>query len=402
MFRLRSCTVRQRFDRCLQGVARTGLCCTLLLAASACLFACPKTDDEVRRVAGLNGIPEADAEFLIARIAEVEKSQRAIVSCDGMSKWRRDRLLAAVEDWARSFPGPEGRTEATTRGHTWGIMQMIAPLFVVPPRHTPPDAALVIDSQLREFRELVSEALGTRIRAYVAEACTSTDGQSPGLSSDDIDILTESVIDDVLMSAALPKDDDVSPGPRIPLPSAVFSETKRRVQAAAEAFHPTRTIPIHGEIAESLIAARAAGDDLEVARLIGGLRIELITHMAFGWRSNDLPQAILAKAYGDTIPPAVAAEFREHTKVLESMIDTVAIKTGIDELLALDKASQDRWVEERRRDFAEVVARQPQSQSQPSSIGSPDHRRLMFVAVNAAIVALLAAVVWWRRRKLPG
>ncbi|MBJ7434006.1 MAG: hypothetical protein JHC62_06175, partial [Microbacteriaceae bacterium] len=152
-------------------------------------------------MAGLNGIPEADAEFLIARIAEVEKSQRAIVSCDGMSKWRRDRLLAAVEDWARSFPGPEGRTEATTRGHTWGIMQMIAPLFVVPPRHTPPDAALVIDSQLREFRELVSDALGTRIRAYVAEACTSTDGQSPGLSSDDIDTLTESVIDDVLMSA---------------------------------------------------------------------------------------------------------------------------------------------------------------------------------------------------------
>lgn len=74
MFRLRSCTVRQRFDRCLQGVARVGLCGTLLLAASACLFACPKTDDEVRRVAGLNGIPEADAEFLIARIAEVEKS----------------------------------------------------------------------------------------------------------------------------------------------------------------------------------------------------------------------------------------------------------------------------------------------------------------------------------------
>lgn len=401
MFRLRSCTVRQRFDRCLQGVARVGLCGTLLLAASACLFACPKTDDEVRRVAGLNGIPEADAEFLIARIAEVEKSQRAIVSCDGMSKWRRDRLLASVEDWARGFPGPEGRTEATTRGHTWGIMQMIAPLFVVPPRDTPPDAALVIDSQLCEFRELVSEALGTRIRAYIAEACTSTDGQSPGLSSDDIDTLTESVIDDVLMSAALPKDDDVSPGPRIPLPSAVFSETKRRVQAAAEAFHPTRTIPIHGEIAESLLAARAAGDDLEVARLIGGLRIELITHMAFGWRSNDLPQAILAKAYGDTIPPAVAAEFREHTKVLESMIDTVAIKAGIDELLALDKARQDRWVEERRRDFAEVVARQPQSQSQPSSIGSPDHRRLMFVAVNAAIVALLAAVVWWRRRKLP-
>lgn len=401
MSRLRSCTVLQRFDGCLQGVARAGLCITLLLATSACLFACPMTDDEVRRVAGLNDIPEADANFLIARIAEVEKSPRAVVSCDGMSEWRRDRLRAAVEDWARSFPGRERRTEATTRGHTWGIMQMIAPLFVVPPRHTDPESSLVIDSQFREFRELVSEALGPRIRAYVAEACKSTDGQSPSLSSDDIDTLTESVIDDVLMSAALPKDDDVSPGPRLPLPSAVFSETKRRVQAAAEAFNPTRTIPIHGEVAESLLAARAAGDDLEAARLIGGLRIELITHMAFGWRSSDSPDVILSKAYGDTIPPDVAAEFREHTRVLESMIDSVAIKAGIDELLALDKANEDRWIEERRREFAEVVARLPQSQAQPSPVRSPDQRRLMFVVVNLAMVALLAAAVWWRRRKAP-
>ena len=280
-------------------------------------------------------------------------------------------------------------------------MQMIAPLFVVPPRRTAPDAAVVIDSQLRDFREVVSEALGARIRAYVAEACKSTDGQSPSLSSDDIDTLSEFVIDDVLIGVALPKGDDVSPGPRIPLPSGVFSETKRRVRAAAEAFHPTRTIPIHCEIAESLLAARAVGDDHETARLIGGLRIELITHMAFGWRSNDSPQAILAKAYGDTISPAVAAEFRGHNKVLESMIDTVAMRTGIDELLALNKASEDRWVEERRRDLADVVARLPQSQAQPSSIGAPDHRRLMVVAVNAAIVALLAAAVWWRRRKMP-
>jgi hypothetical protein len=123
--------------------------------------------------------------------------------------------------------------------------------------------------------------------------------------------------------------------------------------------------------------------------------------MAFGWRSSDSPDVILSKAYGDTIPPDVAAEFREHTRVLESMIDSVAIKAGIDELLALDKANEDRWIEERRREFAEVVARLPQSQAQPSPVRSPDQRRLMFVVVNLAMVALLAAAVWWRRRKAP-
>ena len=382
-------------------VTLSGVCFFLAIAVAQVAIASSETDREVTRVAQINGISESDAEFFAARIDAVERSPNAVVTFETMSPWRKKRLLAAIEDWARSFPGPERRTEATTRGHTWGIMQMIAPLFVVPPRRTAPDAAVVIDSQLRDFREVVSEALGARIRAYVAEACKSTDGQSPSLSSDDIDTLSEFVIDDVLMGVALPEGDDVSPGPRIPLPSGVFSETKRRVRAAAEAFHPTRTIPIHCEIAESLLAARAVGDDHETARLIGGLRIELITHMAFGWRSNDSPQAILAKAYGDTISPAVAAEFRGHNKVLESMIDTVAMRTGIDELLALDKASEDRWVEERRRDFADVVARLPQSQAQPSSIGAPDHRRLMVVAVNAAIVALLAAAVWWRRRKMP-
>jgi hypothetical protein len=84
------------------------------------------------------------------------------------------------------------------------------------------------------------------------------------------------------------------------------------------------------------------------------------------------------------------------------MIDTAAIKAGNEEYLALQIANEERWAAERQRDFAEVVARLPQNQvprAEQLSIAKGNSRGTIYLLVNVALVGLLAAVAWMRRRK---
>ena len=84
------------------------------------------------------------------------------------------------------------------------------------------------------------------------------------------------------------------------------------------------------------------------------------------------------------------------------MIDTAAAKAGIEEYLSIQQANDERWAAERQRDFAEVVARLPQNQvarAEQQPIARGNSRGTIYLVVNGALVGLLAAVAWMRRRK---
>jgi len=150
--------LRMRIDRAAVATL-SGLCCFLSIAVAQVANASPETDREVSRVAQIYSIPEADAEFFAARIAAVEQSPNAVVTFETMSAWRRNRLLRLIEEWAKGFPIPETRTQATTQGHSWYATQSIADLFVFPPMLTSPEEAAAIDSQMAEIRALLLEDL---------------------------------------------------------------------------------------------------------------------------------------------------------------------------------------------------------------------------------------------------
>jgi len=81
------------------------------------------------------------------------------------------------------------------------------------------------------------------------------------------------------------------------------------------------------------------------------------------------------------------------------MIDTAAMKAGNEELLAIQTANDERWVAERQRDFeALVLSHAPQAPEQLRSKKKADHPRLIYLLVNAALVAILAFIMWMRRR----
>jgi len=378
----------------------SGVCFFLAITVAQVAVASPETDREVTRVAQVVGISESDAEFFATRIDAAEQSPNAVVTFETMSPWRKKRLLAAIEQWAQSFPKPEGRTQTTTRGHSWSIMGQIAQLFLIPPRLTPPEEAAAIDSQIAELREILVEELFSKVRSAISTAVQSGDPESALLTAEDIDSLTATVIDNLLMGATLQKDDDLNPGPRWRISPSAFSEMKRRIREAAPATVVKHFLTFSESTVKSLLAARQAGDDSESQRLFDSVGTDLT------WSLRGSIESVFAgpleKAFADGCPGQVTTEYRKLKRTLEGMIDTAAAKAGIEEYLAIQKANEERWAAERQRDFAEVVARLPQNQvprAEQQSIAKGNSRGMIYLLVNVALVGLLAAVAWMRRRK---
>ncbi|MEN9666341.1 MAG: hypothetical protein RLZZ326_2704 [Planctomycetota bacterium] len=383
-------------------VALSRHCCFLAIAVAQVANASPETDREVKRVAQIHTIPDADAEFFAARIDAVEQSPNAVVVFETMSPWRQKRLLEFIEQWARTFPFPKERTQTITHGHSWSIMGQIAQLFVIPPRLTPPEEAAAIDSQMAELREILVEELFPKVRNSISTAVQSSDAESALLTAEDIDSLTATVIDSLLMSATLQKDDDLNPWPRWRIASSDFSETKRRIREAAAATVVKPPMPISENSVKSFLAARQAGDDSEAQRLSDSIVTDLLMGMGGDWRSTGPVVAVLDKAFRDARPASLETEYHTLSNILETMIDTAAIKAGNEERLAIEKANEERWAAERQRDFAEVVARLPQNQvprAEQLSIAKGNSRGTIYLFVNVALVGLLAAIAWMRRRK---
>ncbi|MCY3016845.1 MAG: hypothetical protein NT171_19405 [Planctomycetota bacterium] len=381
-------------------VTLSGVCFFLAIAVAQVAIASSETDREVTRVAQINGISESDAEFFAARIDAVEQSPNAVVTFETMSPWRKKRLLAAIEQWAQTFPKPEGRTQTTTRGHSWSIIGQIAQLYVIPPRLTPPEEAAAIDSQMAELREILVEELFSKVRSSISTAVQSSDAESSLLTAEDIDSLTATVIDNLLMGATLQKDDDLNPGPRWRISPSAFTEMKRRIREAAPATVVKHFLPFSESTVKSLFAARQAGDDSEAQRLFDSIGTDLT------WSLRESIESVFAgpleKAFADGCPGQVTTEYRKLKRTLEGMIDTAAAKAGIEEYLAIQQANDERWAAERQRDFAEVVARLPQNQvarAEQQSIAKGNSRGMIYLLVNVALVGLLAAVAWMRRRK---
>jgi len=383
-------------------MAISGLCCFMVIPVAQVANASPETDREVKRVAQIHAIPEADAKFFAARIDAVEQSTNAVVVFETMSPWRQKRLLEFIEQWARTFPFPKERTQTITHGHSWSIMGQIAQLFVIPPRLTPPEEAAAIDSQMAELREILVEELFPKVRNSISTAVQSSDAESALLTAEDIDSLTATVIDSLLMSATLQKDDDLSPWPRWRIASSGFSETKRRIREAAAATVVKPPMPISENSVKSFLAARKAGDNSESQRLSDSIVTDLLMGMGGDWRSTGPVVAVLDKAFRDVRPASLETEYHTLNNILETMIDTAAIKAGNEERLAIEKANEERWAAERQRDFAEVVARLPQNQvprAEQLSIAKGNSRGTIYLFVNVALVGLLAAIAWMRRRK---
>lgn len=381
-------------------VTLSGFCFFLAIAVAQVAIASSETDREVTRVAQINGISESDAEFFAARIDAVEQSPNAVVTFETMSPWRKKRLLAAIEQWAQTFPKPEGRTQTTTRGHSWSIMGQIAQLFVIPPRLTPPEEAAAIDSQMAELREILVEELFSKVRSSISTAVQSSDAESSLLTAEDIDSLTATVIDNLLMGATLQKDDDLNPGPRWRISPSAFTEMKHRIREAAPATVVKHFLPFSESTVKSLFAARQVGDDSEAQRLFDSIGTDLT------WSLRESIESVFAspleKAFADGCPGQVTTEYRKLKRTLEGMIDTAAAKAGIEEYLSIQQANDERWAAERQREFAEVVARLPQNQvprAEQQSIVKGNSRGMIYLLVNVALVGLLAAVAWMRRRK---
>jgi hypothetical protein len=381
-------------------VVLSGFCCLLAITVAHVANASPETDREVKRVAQVRGISESDAEFFAARIDTAEQSPNAVVTFEKMSPWRKKRLLEAIEQWAQTFPKPDGRTQTTTRGHSWSIMGQIAQLFVIPPRITPPEEAAAIDSQMAELREILVEELFPKVRSSISTAIQSSDAESSLLTAEDIDSLTATVIDNLLMGATLQKDDDLNPGPRWRISPSAFTEMKRRIREDAPATVVKHFLPFSESTVKSLFAARQAGDDSESQRLFDSIGTDLT------WSLRESIESVFAgsleKAFADGCPGQVTTEYRKLERTLEGMIDTAAIKAGIEEYLSIQQANDERWAAERQRDFAEVVARLPQNQvarAEQQSIAKGNSRGTIYLLVNVALVGLLAAVAWMRRRK---
>ena len=383
-------------------VVISGLCCFMVIPVAQVANASPETDREVKRVAQIHAIPEADAKFFAARIDAVEQSTNAVVVFETMSPWRQKRLLEFIEQWARTFPFPNERTQTTTRGHSWSIMGQIAQLFVVPPRLTPPEEAAAIDSQMAELHEVLVEELFPKVRSSISTAVQTSDAELALLTAEAIDSLTAIVIDSLLMSATLQKDDDLNPWPRWRIASSGFSETKRRIREAAAATVVKPPMPISENSVKSFLAARKAGDNSESQRLSDSIVTDLLMGMGGDWRSTGPVVAVLDKAFRDVRPASLETEYHTLNNILETMIDTAAIKAGNEERLAIEKANEERWAAERQRDFAEVVARLPQNQvprAEQQPIAKGNSRGTIYLLVNGALVGLLAAVAWMRRRK---
>jgi hypothetical protein len=58
----------------------------------------------------------------------------------------------------------------------------------------------------------------------------------------------------------------------------------------------------------------------------------------------------------------------------------------------------ERRAAESRRDFEAVITRSPQAQEQLRTVKKGNHPRLIYLLVNAALVAILAFIMWMRRR----
>ena len=108
----------------------------------------------------------------------------------------------------------------------------------------------------------------------------------------------------------------------------------------------------------------------------------------------DVPQ----QAFREACPATVLNDYRKHDEIRAAMIDTAAIKAGREELSAIGKANMERRAAESRRDFEAVIARSPQAQEQLRTVKKGNHPRLIYLLVNAALVAILAFIMWMRRR----
>ena len=390
--------LKMRIDRTAVATL-SGLCCFLSIAVAQMANASPETDREVSRVAQIYSIPEADAEFFAARIAAVEKSPNAVLTFETMSAWRRNRLLRLIEDWAKEFPIPEDRTQATTRGHSWYIMQSIAGLFVHPPMLASPEEAAAIDLQMAEIREIIVETLFPKVRNFISNAVQSSAAASAFLTAEEIDSLTTTVSDNLLIGMTLQKDEDLEPFGKHRIAPSAFAETKQRMRAAAEAAVVEPRFPIYEESFESLVstlrAARTAGDDTEAQRHWRFTTDSFTMNMS---SSIESVLDIAQQAFSEACPATVLDVFDKYDEKRAAMIDTAAMKAGDKELSAIRKANMERRAAESRRDFEAVIARSPQAQEQLRSKKKADHPRWIYLLVNAALVAILAFIMWMRRR----
>lgn len=348
--------------------------------------------DVVTRVARDHDIPTGDAAFFAERIAAIQASPNAVVSEAELSPWRQRRMLAAIEDWGRSFPPAEERSEAIVQGHACQWLQMIAPLHVVAPRSTTPENFAAIEAQLSRIRNVYAEAMRPRIITALT-ALLNVEGSDEVLPQDDLEVLANRMIQQALQGLTLEKDDDANPGPRHPIPEREFADVENRVRTAAlnspiEIQHLARLID-----RDEWRAVQSADCDDQTRRAVEASKEILCDRIGLALRGNDSAFASLEKAYGDTVPASVTKEFRQYRLTLESLIDTKAIEQGFKERSALAAANQERWVAERRREFELIVASQPPLPPDPPAMSASGSRSNVFLIVNSVLVSLILAAL---------
>jgi hypothetical protein len=356
------------------------------------------THEIVMQAAREHGVPEVDADFLASRIDEIERSPKAPVSFDAMSPWRRERFEHALRSWATSFPQAAGRSDSINRGHAWSTIQVIAPLFVVPPRVTDPADAAAIERQVAEVRDLISTVLGPVLRAHF-ETVAKSENPATGslLSPDEIDAFCDQTIDEAFSGIVLSRDDDLNPGPRHPVPEAEWPKVLRAAEAAFARIAIPAGRPIRQDLIDALRQAEAAGDAEKRRELFEFLRQQAAWEVDAVLHSNDSALSVLSKAYAATATAKEAREYRSHAKVLESMVDRDAIEVGEKDRWALAEANEKRWFEERRKNFEDVVARSPQALERTAPPEATGRRLSPYIVVNGLLVCVLAAAYWIRR-----
>lgn len=348
----------------------------------------------VDKAAEMHAVPADEVASFKAKLDQIESAPGTAVRFEAMSPWRQREVENAIGFWASTLPPSAERNDIVLQGHQWQSLQRVVELFVVPPREMTSEARRTIDVQLARFRMTLSETVGPRIAALVAQALEEARTRRTGRAAVDdvptpseLDAIASGVIDRMMAGIALSPDDDVSPLPRWPLQPDVVDRLDRSLQAAVPEGDPM-AIRLQDDLLRGWRAAKNRGED-EVASRI--LREEVVPQveiqLAIVCPELILGGSAILDAYRDAVPADSRREYDRLSKTLEEMIDRKSIADGFAERKTLVDRDQQQWLAEQKQSFDDSARRDPPLPA-PSLLGSGT-RSIALIVVNGVIVGVL-------------